>query len=74
MTWLFIVKKVRSEASSYLSGEGGGGIRKGKFPKGRYITRYTLDRSSYNPNSQKVTTIRTLLRQAQLVCDSQDRI
>lgn len=25
MTWLFIVKKVRSEASSYLSGEGGGG-------------------------------------------------
>lgn len=27
MTWLFIVKKVRSEASSYLSGEGGGYVR-----------------------------------------------
>ena len=29
-----------------------------------------LDQSSYNPSSHKATTIRTLMRRAQLVCDS----
>ena len=29
-----------------------------------------LDQSSYNPTSHKATTIRTLTRRAQLVCDS----
>ena len=31
-----------------------------------------LDQSSYNPTAHKATTIRTLTRQAQLVCDSPD--
>ena len=31
-----------------------------------------LDQSSYNPTSHKATTIRTLTRRAQLVCDSPD--
>ena len=31
-----------------------------------------LDQSSYNPTSHRATTIRTLRRRAQLVCDSPD--
>ena len=40
-------------------------------------TNRLLDQSSYNPSSHKshkVTTIRTLTRQAQLVCDSTDSL
>ena len=33
-------------------------------------TNRLLDQSSYNPTSHKATTIRTLTRRAQLVCDS----
>ena len=33
-----------------------------------------LDQSSYNPTSHKATTIRTLTRRAQLVCDSSDSL
>ena len=33
-----------------------------------------LDQSSYNPTSHKPTTIRTLTRRAQLVCDSTDSL
>ena len=33
-----------------------------------------LEQSSYNPTSHKATTIQTLTRQAQLVCDSADRL
>ncbi|PFX22246.1 putative pre-mRNA-splicing factor ATP-dependent RNA helicase mog-4 [Stylophora pistillata] len=33
-----------------------------------------LDESSYNPTSHKATTIRTLTRRAQLVCDSTDSL
>ena len=33
-----------------------------------------LDQSSYNPTSHKATTIRTLTRRAQLVCDSPDTL
>ena len=33
-------------------------------------TARLLDQSSYNPTSDKATTIRTLTRRAQLVCDS----
>ena len=33
-----------------------------------------LDQSSYNPTSHKATTIRTLTRRAQLVCDSTDSL
>ena len=33
-----------------------------------------LDQSSYNPTSHKDTTIRTLTRRAQLVCDSPDSL
>ena len=33
-----------------------------------------LDQSSYNPNSHKATTIKTLTRQAQLVCDTPDSL
>ena len=33
-----------------------------------------LDQSSYNPISYKATTIRTLTRRAQLVCDSPDSL
>ena len=33
-----------------------------------------LDHSSYNPTSHKATTIRTLTRRAQLVCDSPDSL
>ena len=33
-----------------------------------------LDQSSYNPTSHKATTIRTLTRQTQLVCDSPDSL
>ena len=32
------------------------------------------DQSSYNPSSHKATTIQTLTRRAQLVCDSADRL
>ena len=37
-------------------------------------TDRSLDRSSYNPTSHKATTIRTLTRRAQLVCDSPDSL
>ena len=33
-----------------------------------------LDQSSYNPTSHKATTIRTLTRRVQLVCDSPDSL
>ena len=33
-----------------------------------------LDQSSYNPTFQKATTIQTLTRRAQLICDSPDRV
>ena len=33
-----------------------------------------LDQSSYNPTSHKATTIQTLTRRAQLVCDSTDNL
>ena len=33
-----------------------------------------LDQSSYNPTSHKATTMRTLTRRAQLVCDSPDSL
>ena len=33
-----------------------------------------LDQSSYNPTSHKATTLRTLTRRAQLVCDSRDSL
>ena len=33
-----------------------------------------LDESSYNPTSHKATTMRTLTRQAQLVCDTPDSL
>ena len=33
-----------------------------------------LDQSSYNPTSHKATTIQTLTRRAQLVCDSPDSL
>ena len=33
-----------------------------------------LDESSYNPTSNKATTIRTLTRRAQLVCDTPDSL
>ena len=33
-----------------------------------------LDESSYNPTSHKATTIRTLTRRAQLVCDTSDSL
>ena len=37
-------------------------------------TDRSLDQSSYNPTSHKATTIWTLTRQAQLVCDSPDSL
>ena len=37
-------------------------------------TNRLLDQSSYNPTSNKVTTIGTLTRRAQLVCDSPDSL
>ena len=37
-------------------------------------TNQLLDKSSYNPTSNKVTTIGTLTRRAQLVCDSPDSL
>ena len=37
-------------------------------------TERLLDQSSYNPTSHKATTIRTLTRRAQLVCDSSDYV
>ena len=33
-----------------------------------------LDQTSYNPTSQKTTTVRTLTRRAQNVCDSQNSL
>ena len=33
-----------------------------------------LDQSSYNPTSHKATTIKTLTRRAQLICDSPDAL
>ena len=33
-----------------------------------------LDKSSYNPTSHKATTIKTLTRRAQLVCDTPDSL
>ena len=41
------------------------------YRKPTYTDRL-LDQSSYNPTSHKATTIRTLTRRAQLVCDSPD--
>ena len=42
------------------------------YRKPTHIDRL-LDQSSYNPTSHKATTIRTLTRRAQLVCDSPDK-
>ena len=44
------------------------------FNKRRTHTDRLLDQSSYNPTSHKATTIRTLTRRAQLVCDSTDSL
>ena len=33
-----------------------------------------LDQTSYNPTSHKATTVRTLTRRAQIVCDSDDSL
>ena len=33
-----------------------------------------LDQTSYNPTSHKATTVRTLTRRAQIVCDSHDSL
>ena len=35
---------------------------------------FLIDQSSYNPTSHKATTIRTLTRRPQLVCDSPDSL
>ena len=51
----------------------------------RYATDFTandsvqktdalLDESSYNPTSQRATTVKTLTRRAQLVCDTPDSL
>ena len=37
-------------------------------------TDQLLDESSYNPTSHKATTVKTLTRRAQLVCDKPDRL
>ena len=37
-------------------------------------TNKLLDQSSYNPTFHKATTIRTLARRTQLVCDSADSL
>ena len=42
------------------------------YGKPTQFTDRLLDQSSYNPTSHKATTIRTLRRRAQLVCDSPD--
>ena len=42
-----------------------------------YTSIYTdrlLDQTSYNPSSHKATSIRTLTRRAQIVCDSHDSL
>ena len=45
------------------------------YRKATHIDRFTIDRmSSCNPTSLKDTTIRTLTRPAQLVCDSPDSL
>ena len=43
------------------------------YRKSTYTDRL-LDQSSYKPTSHKATTIRTLTRRAQLVCDSTDSL
>ena len=51
--------------------------RKSKHMEHEHIPTHTdrlLDQSSYNPTCHKVTTIRTLTRRAQLVCDSPDSL
>ena len=54
---------------------GGGALLKGKVTKGRYITRHTETSDlTTRPLDQKVTTIRTVLRRAQLVCDSPNSV
>ena len=47
-------------------------IRTTVYRKPTYTDRL-LDQSSYNPTSQKATTIKISIRRAQLVCDSPDR-
>ena len=37
-------------------------------------TDILLDQTSYNPTSHKATTVRTLTRRAQIVCDSDDSL
>ena len=37
-------------------------------------TNRLLDQTSYNPTSHKATTVRTLKRRAQIVCDSDDSL
>ena len=44
------------------------------YRKPTHTDRSLLDQSSYNPTSHKATTIRTLTRRAQLVCDSPDSL
>ena len=38
------------------------------------LTDRLLDQTSYNPTSHKATTVRTLTRRAQIVCDSHDSL
>ena len=59
--FLFLVTRVNNELSTTV------------YRKPTHTDRL-LDESSYNPTSHKATTIRTLTRQAQLVCDTPDSL
>ena len=48
-------------------------LRTAVYRKPTYTDRL-LDESSYNPTSHKATTIKTLTRRAQLICDSPDAL
>ena len=48
-------------------------LRTTVYRKPTHTDRF-LDQSSYNPTSHKATTIKTLTRRAQLVCDTPDSL
>ena len=47
-------------------------LRTTVYRKPTHTDRFILDESSYNPTSHKATTIKTLTRRAQLICDTPD--
>ena len=73
LVYVFLEKVTNTFCLDCLVTRGNNRLRTTIYRKSTLADRL-LDQSSYNPTSYKATTIQTLARQAQLVCDSPDSL